>query len=48
MKSLKIQNGGHGGRHIANSYHVTKKVSLIREKIAYFPVSFDMHHFSMT
>ena len=28
MKILKIQNGGHGGRHIGNSCHVTKKVIL--------------------
>ena len=28
MKVLKVQNGDHGGRHIGNSCHVTKKLIL--------------------
>ena len=28
MKLLKVQNGGHGGRHIGNSCHVTKTLLL--------------------
>ena len=28
MKVLKVHKGGHGGRHIGNSYHVTKVLIL--------------------
>ena len=45
MKFLKVHKGGHGGRHIGNSCHVTK-INLEKVwKLHTFTVLFDMYHF---
>ena len=48
MKVLNDENGGHGGRHIGNSCHVTKINLEYVSKLLTFTVSFAMYHFFMT